>query len=102
MVWGWQSSSLRKAARTHTHTHKYAHTLATLAEKQWALRTKSALVSPLVINNNCFLIRAMPLANYLSTEMQQQNMLLLEMESNAIPLTKIKNTCTHTEFLENN
>lgn len=33
----------------------------------------------------------MPLANYLSTEMQpQQNMLLLEMESNGIHLTKIK------------
>lgn len=38
----------------------------------------------------------MPLANYLSTDMQpQQNMLLLEMESNGIHLTKIKKH-THT------
>lgn len=31
---------------TDTHIHRNMHTLATLAEKQWALRTKSALVSP--------------------------------------------------------
>lgn len=39
----------------------------------------------------------MPLANYLFTEMQpQQNMLLLEMESNWIPVNKIKmHTYTH-------
>lgn len=35
----------------------------------------------------------MPLANYLSTEMQPQlNMLLLEMESNGIHLTKTTTT----------
>lgn len=41
----------------------------------------------------------MPLANYLSTEMQpQQNVLLLEMESNGIHLTKI-NTHAHTHWI---
>lgn len=47
----------------------------------------------------------MPLANYLSTEMQLQlNMLLLKMESNGIHLTKTEKknmtrTHIHTEFI---
>lgn len=46
--WGrWRGAGNHLRERqTHKYVHTHTHTLATLPEKQWALKTKSALVSP--------------------------------------------------------
>ena len=84
---------------THTHTHMLSYKNSVPEE------LNQLLYHPLVIINNCFLIRAMPLANYLFTLMQLQQCLQLglDVEDNRIiHLQKNKKQKTKKQFTENN